>query len=286
MKWLRRNNDNSNYEDRRGRISKGGIVGGGIGGIVLVVLAMLFGVDPDTVTNIVNTVAPPQDQETVDPSRAHEYEEWKDFSLNVFNSCNEVWDDIFTRELNRKYSNPTLVTYTDQTTSECGGASSQMGPFYCPIDQKVYIDLSFFKELAERFKAPGDLAMAYVTAHEMGHHVQNLLGILDRFHALHGKVSEADYNKMSVRVELQADFFAGIWAYHAQKLGIIQLEEGDLETALRAANAIGDDTLQKAAQGHTVPDTFTHGTSEQRMKWFKLGYTSGNIALGDQFEDL
>lgn len=287
MKWLNKNSDQSHFEDRRGRSSggRGKLALGGIGGIIVVVIALLLGQDPSSMLQIANQVTGGGDthSEVVDPAKSGAHEEWKDFTLAVFNSCNDVWATIFQQQLGQSYRKPTLVAFTDQTVSGCGGASSAMGPFYCPADTKVYIDLSFFRELAERFRAPGDLAMAYVTAHEVGHHVQHLLGITDRVHSMRGRISEAEYNKLSVRLELQADFYAGLWAHQAAKMGIIELEIGDLEEALRAAEAIGDDALQKAAQGYTVPDSFTHGTSAQRARWFRLGYTTGDLRQGDTF---
>lgn len=287
MKWIKRNDDSSNLEDRRGRSSKlgGRLALPGIGGIIVVIIALLLGKDPSQMLQMADSIVPNMstNSEQVDPQKAHAYEEWKEFTLGVFNSCNDVWTDIFTQSLNARYEKPNLVLYTDQTTSGCGGASSSMGPFYCPADRKVYIDLSFFRELSERFHAPGDLAMAYVTAHEVGHHVQHLLGTTDKLHSMRGRISETEYNKLSVRLELQADFYAGLWAHQAAKKNIIALEMGDLEEALRAAEAIGDDALQKAAQGYSVPDSFTHGTSAQRMKWFRLGYTTGDIRQGDTF---
>lgn len=289
MKWLKKNDDHSNLEDRRGRGGVGKKAGGGILAIIIVVVAMLMGKDPgqffqvaDIVTGGLGVSVPDQ-TEVVDAARMNENEDLKVITLRVFNSCNDVWTKIFVEELGRSYQKPNLVVFTDQTTSGCGGASSAMGPFYCPADAKVYIDLNFFHELANRFRAPGELAMAYVTAHEVGHHVQHLLGLTDRVHRMRGKVSDSEYNKLSVRLELQADFFAGLWAHYADKMGIIALEAGDLESAIRAAQAIGDDALQKAAQGYIVPDSFTHGTSTQRSRWFKLGYTMGNFKQGDTF---
>lgn len=285
MKWLNRNDDQSHFEDRRGRGRRGGLALGGVGTIIVFAIALFLGKDPGQLMQIAEGVTGGMNtqEEVIDPSKAKAYEEWKDFTLGVFNSCNDVWERIFRDELGQRYEKPRLVAFTDQTTSACGGASSAMGPFYCPADKKVYIDLSFFKELAERFKAPGDLAMAYVTAHEVGHHVQHLLGITDNLHRMRGKVSETEYNKMSVRLELQADFFGGLWAHYAHKMGIIQLEDGDLEDAIRAAQAIGDDALQKAAQGYAVPDSFTHGTSAQRAYWFRKGFTTGDVHAGDTF---
>ncbi len=278
MKWLRPNDSSANYQDRRGRISGRGLaLGGGIGGIVIVLASLFFGVDLTGLMQVANNVLPGSQTEQVDPSRVNENEEFKVFTLRVFNSCNDVWTDLFNSELQRSYAAPTLVTFTDQVQSRCGGATSEVGPFYCPADQTVYIDLDFFNLLASRFKAPGDLAMAYVTAHEVGHHVQNLLGISDKLHQQQGRVSQEAYNRASVQLELQADYLAGVWAYHAQRLGIILIEPGDLDDALTAANAIGDDTLQKEAQGYAVPDSFTHGTSAQRMQAFRSGFETGSL---------
>lgn len=278
MKWLRPNDSSANYQDRRGRISGRGLaLGGGIGGIVIVLASLFFGVDLTGLMQVADNVLPGSQTEQVDPSRVNENEEFKVFTLRVFNSCNDVWTDLFKSELQRSYAAPTLVTFTDQVQSRCGGATSEVGPFYCPADQTVYIDLDFFNLLTSRFKAPGDLAMAYVTAHEVGHHVQNLLGISDKLHQQQGRVSQEAYNRASVQLELQADYLAGVWAYHAQRLGIILIEPGDLEDALTAANAIGDDTLQKEAQGYAVPDSFTHGTSAQRMQAFRSGFETGNL---------
>lgn len=278
MKWLRPNDSSANYQDRRGRFSGRGLaLGGGIGGIVIVLASLFFGVDLTGLMQVANNVLPGSQTEQVDPSRVNENEEFKVFTLRVFNSCNDVWTDLFNSELQRSYAAPTLVTFTDQVQSRCGGATSEVGPFYCPADQTVYIDLDFFNLLASRFKAPGDLAMAYVTAHEVGHHVQNLLGISDKLHQQQGRVSQEAYNRASVQLELQADYLAGVWAYHAQRLGIILIEPGDLEDALTAANAIGDDTLQKEAQGYAVPDSFTHGTSAQRMQAFRSGFETGSL---------
>lgn len=278
MKWLRPNDSSANYQDRRGRISGRGLaLGGGIGGIVIVLASLFFGVDLTGLMQVADNVLPGSQTEQVDPSRVNENEEFKVFTLRVFNSCNDVWTDLFKSKLQRSYAAPTLVTFTDQVQSRCGGATSEVGPFYCPADQTVYIDLDFFNLLASRFKAPGDLAMAYVTAHEVGHHVQNLLGISDKLHQQQGRVSQEAYNRASVQLELQADYLAGVWAYHAQRLGIILIEPGDLEDALTAANAIGDDTLQKEAQGYAVPDSFTHGTSAQRMQAFRSGFETGSL---------
>ncbi|MDR1742412.1 MAG: neutral zinc metallopeptidase [Dysgonamonadaceae bacterium] len=284
MKWINRNDSETNYEDRRGRGVKRGITMGGGGILVVLVLSLLLGKNPMQMLELVGGLTE-QSVETVDESQAKENEDLKDFTLGVFNSANDVWSEIFRNRLEKNYKAPVLVTFTGQTQSGCGAASSSSGPFYCPADEKVYIDLAFFYELANRFKAPGDLAMAYVTAHEVGHHIQKQLGILDQVQQLRSRLSEAQYNKMNVKLELQADFFAGLWAYHAQKMNIIELEQGDLESAIKAAQAIGDDTLQKEAQGYAVPDSFTHGTSAQRMYWFNKGFQTGDYSQGDTFND-
>ena len=282
MKWIRRNDSDSNYEDRRGKGMKRGAIGG-IGGLIVVVIALLLGQNPLDLLNVAGGVAE-QGTEVYDESRAHENEDLKVFSLGVFNSANEVWETIFNEQLGREYRKPVFVTFTDQTRSECGGASAETGPFYCQLDEKVYIDLSFFHVLSQRFKAPGDLAMAYVTAHEVGHHVQKLLGTLDQMNQYRGQISETEYNKLNVKLELQADFFAGLWAHQAQKMGIILLEPGDLESAINAAEAIGDDHLQKQAQGYVVPESFTHGTSEQRQRWLFKGFETGDLSQWNTFE--
>lgn len=289
MKWLNQNDDEGNFEDRRGRGGSGKSIAGfgGIGVVIVVIVSLLLGKDPSQLLQMAGGITGQQETSatTIDSSRIHENENLKVFTLRVFNSANEVWAEIFETQLHKKYIKPTLVVFTDQTTSACGGADASTGPFYCPGDQKVYLDLNFLNELTTRFKAPGDLAMAYVTAHEVGHHIQTLLGTMEKMNQLRSQLSETEYNKYSVKLELQADFYAGLWARNAEKMGIIQLESGDMESAIRAAQAIGDDALQKAAQGYTVPDSFTHGTSQQRMYWFKRGYESGNIKDGDTFDD-
>jgi hypothetical protein len=206
-----------------------------------------------------------------------------DFVSKVLGSTEDVWSEIYTQN-DANYQEPKLQIFENATQSGCGGASSAMGPFYCPADQKVYIDLSFCDELRDRFKAPGDFAVAYVVAHEVGHHVQNLMGISEQLQQQRGRISEAEYNKLSVKLELQADFLAGVWANHAQQMDNI-LEPGDLEAALNAANAIGDDKLQKESQGYIVPDAFTHGSSKQRMYWFKKGFETGDLSQG-KYEDI
>ncbi|WP_129716865.1 neutral zinc metallopeptidase [Pedobacter sp. SYP-B3415] len=273
MKWFGRGSDN--VEDGRG-LGGGTILGGGIG-IVVVILGLLFGKDfsgivsqiPGTEQGAVKQGVPQNDAQA-------------QFISGVLESTEQVWDAQF-REMGRQYEHPKLRLFTNQVQSACGGASAAVGPFYCPGDNKVYIDLSFYNELRDRFGAGGDFAQAYVIAHEVGHHVQNLLGISNKLHEARGRLSETEYNRLSVKLELQADFFAGLWAHHAQNLKDFQLEAGDLEEALTAANAIGDDKLQKQAQGEVVPDAFTHGTSQQRMFWFKKGFDTGDIRQGDTF---
>lgn len=199
----------------------------------------------------------------------------------VLADTEDVWNEQF-RAMGRSYEEPRILLFTGYVQSACGGASSQVGPFYCPADGKVYIDLSFFEELSRRFGAPGDFAAAYVIAHEVGHHVQNLLGIGVAVRSRRQRVSQEEANRLSVRQELQADFLAGVWAHYAQR-SLDVLEPGDLEEALRAAAAIGDDTLQQKTQGYAVPDSFTHGTSAQRVRWFRRGFESGDLSMGDTF---
>ena len=277
MRW-RGERQSTNIEDRRG-ISAGRIAGGGgLGALLLMVLALVFGVDPrqflDQAPN-----SPPSQVQTSQP-RNPEEEELKQFVAVVLAKSEDVWTDVF-RQNGRQYREPTLVLFTDQVRSACGLAGAAVGPFYCPGDEKVYIDLAFYEQLRREFRAPGDFAQAYVVAHEVGHHVQKLLGISDRVDAMQGRVSEAEANQLSVRLELQADFFAGVFARHVQNQGL--LEAGDVEEALRAASAVGDDQIQRRTTGYVVPDSFTHGTSEQRLRWFKRGYETGDIRQGDTF---
>ncbi|MHC5543765.1 KPN_02809 family neutral zinc metallopeptidase, partial [Singulisphaera rosea] len=221
---------------------------------------------------------PPGAEAPVDPAQ----EERVSFVKVVLRDTEDVWDELF-REAGRTYEKPKLVLFSESTQSGCGFASSAVGPFYCPADSKVYLDLGFFDELNRKFRAPGDFAQAYVVAHEVGHHVQNLLGRSAKFDAMRRRMDEVEANALSVRMELQADFYAGVWAHHADKMKNI-LEDGDVESALRAATAIGDDTLQKRSQGHVVPDAFTHGTSEQRVRWFRKGLETGDVRQGDTFQ--
>lgn len=273
MQWFGKGS--GNIDDRRGM--SGGTIGGGVG-IIIVVLGLLFGKDlTGLVSQLpVNNVTQSQGKQG-DPTDA----EGK-FVDGVLESTNQVWEQQF-QSLGKVYEKPKMVLFTNMVQSACGNASSAVGPFYCPGDHQVYIDLSFYQDLKDRFGAAGDFAQAYVIAHEVGHHVQNLLGISDKMQRARGQLSEVEYNRLSVKLELQADFFAGLWAHQAQNLKDFKLEEGDIEEALNAANAIGDDKLQKQAQGEVVPDAFTHGTSAQRMYWFKKGFETGDINQGDTF---
>jgi predicted metalloprotease len=243
--------------------------------IVTVVLFLLFGGDPADLANQLE----PSSQPGVTVGAGSD--ETAQFVSVVLADTEDVWAEQF-RQMGRTYTNPGLVLFTDVVDSACGTQSSAVGPFYCPSDQTVYIDLVFYDELKNRFGAPGDFAEAYVIAHEVGHHVQKLLGTSDQVDQLRGQVSEAEFNRLLVRLELQADFLAGVWAYHAQQNWRI-LEPGDIDEALTAASAIGDDRLQREATGRVVPDSFTHGTSEQRTRWFRLGLETGDVTLGDTF---
>jgi len=278
MRWRdRRQSDN--IEDRRGFGGKGIAVGGGLGGLVILVLALILGADPSQLLEQV----PNNPGSSVPASRSTnpEEEELKQFVGVVLAETEDVWSTVF-RQSNREYRKPTLVLFRDSVSSACGRAGAAVGPFYCPVDQKLYIDLSFFRELKTRFGAPGDFAVAYVVAHEVGHHVQNLLGTMDRVSNAQGRTSQENANALSVRLELQADFLAGVWANKAASRGIV--EPGDIEEALGAATAVGDDRLQREAQGYVVPDSFTHGSSQQRVEWFRRGFDTGDINQGDTFK--
>lgn len=279
MKWSgRRQSDN--MEDRRG-VSGGKIVaGGGVIGIIILLINMFMGGDNSAVLNDINNQLQ-QGSANGEPVEltAHD-KEMGEFVATVLADTEDVWGKIFA-ENGLTYEEPKLVLFRDGVQTACGGASSASGPFYCPSDRKVYMDLAFFDELQTRFGAKGgDFAIAYVIAHEIGHHVQTLLGTSAKMRQLQSQTHEAAANKLSVKLELQADFYAGVWAHYDQKMHDI-LEEGDIEEALSAANAVGDDAIQKRAQGHVVPDSFTHGTSEQRMYWFKKGFESGDIHQGE-----
>jgi len=269
-----------NVEDRRGMPISRGIVGGGIGTIILVVAALYFGIDPTVILQQMPNGGTPA--VTTQQHQKPGADPMADFVSVVLADTEDTWKDIF-RRYGRTYQEPTLVLFTDAVQSACGFADAAVGPFYCPRDHRVYIDLRFYQDLKERFKAPGDFAQAYVIAHEVGHHVQNLLGTTEKVQAAQSRSSRVEANRLSVRVELQADCFAGVWAYHANKARKI-LEEGDLEEALRAASAIGDDRLQRQTRGTVVPDSFTHGTSDQRVRWFRRGIETGDLDQCNTFK--
>lgn len=274
--------ESANVEDRRG--GGGGMrVGGkgiGLGTIALALVAMYFGVDPALVMNIGQGL---QQNETVEAQPVPQNDPMAIFVAKVLGSTEQTWGKVF-QNTGHQYPAPKLVLFSGQTPTACGAGQAAMGPFYCPADQKVYIDLSFYQEMKNRFNAPGDFAQAYVIAHEVGHHIQNLMGTSDQVQqARQSARSEAEANQYSVRLELQADCYAGVWAHHADGANRI-LEQGDVEEAMRAAAAIGDDALQKQAQGYAVPDSFTHGTSQQRMRWFNQGLQHGDVQQCDTFK--
>ena len=278
MRW-RGERESTNIEDRRGMSVGRVAVGGGLGTVVIMILALLFGVNPQQLFEQL-----PSDQQQPGVQRSQpqtpQQDDLKQFVAVVLAKSEDVWTDVF-RQNGRQYREPTLVLFTDQVRSACGIKGAAVGPFYCPGDEKVYIDLAFYEQLRREFKAPGDFAQAYVVAHEVGHHVQKLLGISDRVEALEQQADEVEANQLSVRLELQADFFAGVFARYVQNQGL--LEAGDVDEALRAASAVGDDQIQRRTAGYVVPDSFTHGTSEQRLRWFKKGYETGDIRQGDTF---
>ena len=270
-----------NIEDRRG-MGLGGksLVGGGIGTVVIALIALFMGVDPGIVLNQIAD-APRSEQAANAPTDPRE-ERLKEFVSVVLADTEDTWGALF-RQSGSQYENPKLVLFSGAVQSACGHAQAAMGPFYCPGDHKLYLDMSFFDDLARRHDAPGDFAQAYVIAHEVGHHVQTLLGIAEKVQAARQRAGEAESNRLQVRMELQADCFAGIWAHHADKARNI-LEQGDLEEALAAAAGVGDDRLQRQARGHVVPDSFTHGSSEQRMRWFQNGAKTGEPKRCDTFK--
>ena len=274
MKWKGRSKS-SNVEDRRGM---GGAAVGGIGGlgIIIMIIYTLLGGNPGDIMQNMDT----GQSQNVPYEATQEEQELAEFASVVLADTEVVWAEIFADQ-GKEYFEPTLVLFNGSVKSACGVAGSSTGPFYCPGDQKLYIDLDFYQELKTKFKAPGDFAMAYVIAHEVGHHVQNELGVIDQMNEIRGKVSEEEYNKYNVRLELQADYLAGVWARHVQGKNL--LEEGDLEEAMTAASAVGDDRIQMQAQGYVVPDSFTHGTSEQRKRWFYKGYEAGDLSQWDTF---
>jgi predicted metalloprotease len=264
-----------NVEDRRGMGVKGGL---GVGGIVIAIIAYFLGFDPGAVLTVAEQVAP--QRETGEAPKGAPSDEMGQFVSKVLGSTEDVWGGIF-QQSNSQYRPPTLVLYDGQVSSACGMGQSAMGPFYCPGDEKLYLDFAFFRDLQTRFSAPGDFAQAYVIAHEVGHHVQKLTGALQKLEAARGQVSQTEYNATSVRMELQADCYAGVWGYHAGTMN--QLDDEDIAEALNAATAIGDDRLQKQTEGRVAPDSFTHGSSEQRVHWFKRGMDSGRPKDCDTF---
>ena len=272
----RRTSDN--VEDRRGMSTGKMAIGGGIGTIVIVLIVLLLGGDP---SQVLNTAQQETATESGPVTTTPEEEAMADFVKVVLAGTEDVWTTVF-RQSNMTYQMPALVLFRDQVQSACGYASGASGPFYCPGDQKVYIDLAFFDELKSRFGANGDFAVAYVIAHEIGHHVQNQLGILGDVNNQRARMSEVNANRLLVRLELQADFLAGMWAHYDQQM-FKSLESGDIEEAMNAAASVGDDVLQKRYQGRVIPDAFTHGTAAQRKEWFRRGYTSGDFDQGDTF---
>jgi len=281
MRW-KDGRKSENVEDRRGvRVSRG-MMGGGIGTVILVLVALYFGVDPSILLNQGTTQEVGVPPGSVSQQRPAEENRMAEFVSVVLADTEDTWHEMFRRS-GKTYQEPKLVLFSDAVDSACGFAQSAMGPFYCPRDNKVYIDLQFYRDLQDRFHAPGEFAQAYVIAHEIGHHVQNLLGISDKVHAMQQGADKVTANNLSVRLELQADCLAGIWAYHADRSRNI-VESGDIEAALRAASSIGDDRIQKQSQGYVVPDSFTHGSSEQRVRWFKRGIETGDFAQCDTFK--
>ena len=277
--------ESENVEDRRGEGGGGGFGvgrGAGIGAIVLALAASyFFGIDPTAILGLFSGAGSPAPQ-SVPAHKPPANDEMARFVSRVLADTEDTWRVIF-RQAGREYQNPKLVLFTGATPTACGTGQTAMGPFYCPLDQKVYIDLAFYQDLKVRYKAPGDFAQAYVIAHEVGHHVQHLLGISDKVQAERSRASETQANALSVRLELQADCLAGVWGYHADRMRNV-LEAGDIEEALTAASAIGDDRLQQRSRGYAVPDTFTHGTSAERVRWFRRGIEAGDLKKCNTFE--
>jgi predicted metalloprotease len=289
MRW-QGGRQSENVEDRRGMRRGPVMVGGGIFTLILVVIVLLLGGNPQALLQQMQQNPPPAAPGDVDPGGGPPGEndphaELKAFVSTILADTEDVWGPQF-NAMGEQYQRPKLVLFSGNIDSACGFAESAMGPFYCPADQKVYLDMAFFRELEMRHGAPGDFAQAYVIAHEVGHHVQNLLGISDQVHAAQQRVSKVEANELSVRLELQADYLAGVWAHHAAERNQYLLEPGDIDEGLTAATAIGDDTLQRQSSGFVVPDSFTHGSSEQRRKWFRQGLASGDFAGAKQLFEL
>jgi predicted metalloprotease len=273
--------ESSNIEDRRGMRPGVLVGGGGILSLVVIVVALFLGVDPRPLLQQTQQQQQGQVQQDGPINASPEEEQARKVVAVTLGSTEEVWGRLFAQS-GRQYREPTLVLFRGAVQSACGSASAAVGPFYCPADSKLYIDLDFYEQLRRQLRSPGDFAQAYVVAHEVAHHVQNLLGLTRKVDQMRGRVSQSEYNQLSVRLELQADFFAGVWAHHADKTRDL-LDAGDVEEAMNAARNIGDDALQKQSQGYVVPDSFTHGTSEQRMRWFMKGYKTGDMNQGDTF---
>lgn len=282
MKWRNRRKS-SNVEDRRGMTTSTAAKGGGIGLIALALIGMYFGIDPRVVMQVGGQFTGGGETTTQRSNYrpTAEQQQLGEFTSVILADSEDAWHAMF-KEMGMRYQEPKLVLFTNRVQSACGAAEAAMGPFYCPGDRKVYIDLGFFSDLKKRHNAPGDFAQAYVVAHEVGHHVQNLLGISTKVQNARSRMSQAQGNALSVRLELQADCFAGLWAQHTERAKQI-LEQGDIEEALNAASAIGDDRLQKQARGFSSPESFTHGSSKQRVKWFKKGLLGGNMNDCDTF---
>lgn len=281
MRW-KSGRRSRNVEDRRGRRIYRKATGGGIGIVVIALIAMYFGIDPTMILNQQAPTSVSTSSYSTSYSDTADNDQLADFVSVVLADTEDTWHELF-RRMGKTYQEPVLVLFSGAVESACGYAQAAVGPFYCPRDQKVYIDLSFYQDLKNRYHAPGDFAQAYVIAHEIGHHVQTLLGISQKVHQMRGRLSEAKANKLSVMQELQADCFSGVWAYHAHRTRQI-LEKGDIEEALNAASSIGDDRLQRQARGYVTPDSFTHGSSEQRVRWFKHGLETGDIAQCNTFK--
>ncbi len=279
MKWQGRE-ESANVEDRRGRIIRAGGVGISGLGLVVAVIYMLMGGNPLDLLQMTQQQPARYEEFQGNYQETPEEMQLRKFSAVVLRETEHVWHDVFAKT-GRRYEEPTLTIYSGNVQSECGVASAGFGPFYCPLDKRIYLDLNFYNEMRHKFNAPGDFAMAYVIAHEVGHHVQNLLGILGEFHSLRSRVSQEEFNAYSVKLELQADYLAGVFAHYIQNKNL--LDQGDFEEAMTAASAVGDDTIQKKTQGYIIPESFTHGTSKQRMGWFRKGFEVGDLSQGDTF---
>lgn len=281
MQWRNRR-QSSNVDDRRGVSGRRLAAGGGVVGVIIYLLYTFLG-GTGEMPQIPQITGGLTEGRQLSPEEKQADDERADFVKVVLADTEDVWNELF-RQQGKSYQEPVLVLFRDQVQSACGYASAASGPFYCPADNQLYIDLSFYEDMQHKLGAPGDFAMAYVVAHEVGHHIQNLTGTAAKVNRLRQELSEAEFNRYSVKMELQADFLAGVWAHHAQRMKNV-LEAGDIDEALNAANAIGDDRLQQQSSGRVVPDAFTHGTSEQRVYWFKKGFQTGDVSQGDTFND-